>query len=121
MSLLGVENETSFQQISFLARVPPLGIGVYQLLEALSSETALADYNLYHHDKANLDKPYRTFNIKEIQNALDEIMLENSYMKVWFSGISGLVEVCYVNCLKIQLMGGGGNWNTSLIFFPLFS
>ncbi|XP_044301669.1 alpha-mannosidase 2 [Varanus komodoensis] len=79
-------------QISFLTHLPPLGFGVYQLLEGLSSETVLADYNLYHNDKAKLDKPYRIFNIKEIQNALDEIMLENSYMKIWFSGNSGLVE-----------------------------
>ncbi|XP_061479767.1 alpha-mannosidase 2 [Rhineura floridana] len=79
-------------QISFLARVPPLGFGVYQLLEGLSSETVLADYNLYHNDKAKLVKPYRIFNVKQIQNALDEIMLENSYVKVWFSGNSGLLE-----------------------------
>ncbi|XP_053263598.1 alpha-mannosidase 2 [Podarcis raffonei] len=79
-------------QISFLVRIPPLGFGVYQLLEGLSSEAALADYNLYHNDKAKLVKPYRVFNVKEIQNALDEIMLENSYMKVWFSGNSGLLE-----------------------------
>ncbi|XP_062985608.1 alpha-mannosidase 2 [Elgaria multicarinata webbii] len=79
-------------QISFLAHLPPLGFGVYQLLEGLNSETILADYNLYHNDKAKLVKPYRIFNVKEIQNALDEIMLENSYMKIWFSGNSGLLE-----------------------------
>uniref|UniRef100_A0A8D0E1N9 Alpha-mannosidase n=1 Tax=Salvator merianae TaxID=96440 RepID=A0A8D0E1N9_SALMN len=79
-------------QVSFLASIPPLGFGVYQLLEGLSSETVLADYNLYHYDKAKLVKPYRIFSVKEIQNALDEIMLENSYMKVWFSGNSGLLE-----------------------------
>ena len=81
-------------QISFLAHVPPLGFGVYQLLEGPSLETVLADYNLYHNDKAKLVKTDRVFNVKEIQNALDEIMLENIYMKIWFSGNSGLVEVC---------------------------
>nr|XP_020635653.1 alpha-mannosidase 2 [Pogona vitticeps] len=79
-------------QISFLAHVPPLGFGVYQLLEGPSLETVLADYNLYHNDKAKLVKTDRVFNVKEIQNALDEIMLENTYMKIWFSGNSGLVE-----------------------------
>ncbi|XP_013915232.1 PREDICTED: alpha-mannosidase 2 [Thamnophis sirtalis] len=79
-------------QISFLAQLPPLGFGVYELLEGLNSETALADYNLYHNDKAKLVKPYRIFTVKEVQNALDEIMLENHYMKIWFSGNSGLVE-----------------------------
>ncbi|KAL8203549.1 UNVERIFIED_CONTAM: Alpha-mannosidase 2 [Gekko kuhli] len=79
-------------QISFVTHVPPLGFGVYQLLEGLNTETILADYNLYHTDKSKLVKPQRIFNIKEIPNALDEIMLENSYMKVWFSGSSGLLE-----------------------------
>ncbi|XP_060617870.2 alpha-mannosidase 2 [Anolis sagrei] len=79
-------------QISFLAHIPPLGFGVYQLLEGLGSETVLADYNLYHNDKAKAVTPYRVFNVKEIQNALDEIMLENTYMKIWFSGHSGLIE-----------------------------
>ncbi|KAL7988869.1 hypothetical protein Chor_007788 [Crotalus horridus] len=78
--------------ISFLAQLPPLGFGVYELLEGLNSETAVADYNLYHNDKAKLVKPYRIFTVKEVQNALDEIMLENHYMKIWFSGNSGLVE-----------------------------
>lgn len=76
-----------------MAQLPPLGFGVYELLEGLNSETGLADYNLYHNDKAKLVKPYRIFTVKEVQNALDEIMLENHYMKIWFSGNSGLVEV----------------------------
>ncbi|XP_048359318.1 alpha-mannosidase 2 [Sphaerodactylus townsendi] len=79
-------------QISFMAHVPPLGFGTYQLLEGLNTETILVDYNLYHTDKSKLVKPHDIFNIKEIPNALDEIMLENSYMKVWFSGTSGLLE-----------------------------
>lgn len=96
ISALEIRNVTFsffFKQISFLAQLPPLGFGVYELLEGLNSETALADYNLYHNDKAKLVKPYRIFTVKEVQNALDEIMLENHYMKIWFSGNSGLVEV----------------------------
>ncbi|KAH0628122.1 hypothetical protein JD844_008886 [Phrynosoma platyrhinos] len=82
----------SVPHISFLAHIPPLGFGVYQLLEGQGSETVLADYNLYHNDKTKASKPFRIFNVKEIKNALDEIMLENTYMKIWFSGNSGLIE-----------------------------
>lgn len=99
-----------------MAHVPPLGFGVYQLLEGLNTETILADYNLYHTDKSKPVKPQRIFNIKEIQNALDEIMLENSYMKVWFSGSSGLLEVCMLSTWKYLIVNEEmGSFN--LIFF----
>uniref|UniRef100_A0A8D0H1C9 Alpha-mannosidase n=1 Tax=Sphenodon punctatus TaxID=8508 RepID=A0A8D0H1C9_SPHPU len=80
-------------QISFVAHVPPLGLGVYQLLEVLSSEAVLADYNIYINGRNNVQvNPDRIFKIKEMQNGVEDIILENSYMKTWFSGISGLME-----------------------------
>lgn len=98
-----------------MAHVPPLGFGVYQLLEGINTETILADYNLYHTDKSKLTKPQRIFNIKEIQNALDEIMLENSYMKVWFSGSSGLLEVCMLCVWKYLIVKGkNGKYQSNL-------
>lgn len=100
-----------------MAHVPPLGFGVYQLLEGPSSETVLADYNLYH-DAAKVVKLYKTFNVKEIKNALDEIMLENSYMKVWFSGNSGLLEVRWFNCFKRLDLGKKIKNNSLNNFFP---
>ncbi|KAM6036285.1 alpha-mannosidase 2 isoform 2-T2 [Theristicus caerulescens] len=78
-------------QMSFVAHLPPLGIGVYQLLEVQSSETVLADYNIYMRNSRQ-EKPDRLFKIKEMQNSMDNIILENSYMKLWFSGMSGLLE-----------------------------
>ncbi|XP_068781160.1 alpha-mannosidase 2 isoform X1 [Struthio camelus] len=80
-------------QISFLAHLPPLGLGVYQLLEIQSSETDLADYTIYMSGRNNMQvKPDRIFTIKEMQNSVDNIILENAYMKLWFSGMSGLLE-----------------------------
>lgn len=38
------------------------------------------------------EKPDRIFKIKEMPNSVDNIILENSYMKLWFSGMSGLLE-----------------------------
>uniref|UniRef100_A0A663MTN4 mannosyl-oligosaccharide 1,3-1,6-alpha-mannosidase n=1 Tax=Athene cunicularia TaxID=194338 RepID=A0A663MTN4_ATHCN len=78
-------------EISFVAHLPPLGIGVYQLLEVQSSEAVLADYNIYLRNSKQ-EKPDRLFKIKEMQNSVDNIILENSYMKLWFSGMSGLLE-----------------------------
>lgn len=80
-------------QISFLAHLPPLGLVVYQLLEVQSSETDLADYTIYMSGRNNMQvKPDRIFKIKGMQNSVDNIILENSYMKLWFSGMSGLME-----------------------------
>uniref|UniRef100_A0A8C0FTW6 Alpha-mannosidase n=1 Tax=Bubo bubo TaxID=30461 RepID=A0A8C0FTW6_BUBBB len=78
-------------QISFVAHLPPLGLGVYQLLEVQSSEAVLADYNIYLRNSRQ-EKPDKLFKIKEMQNSVDNIILENSYMKLWFSGMSGLLE-----------------------------
>uniref|UniRef100_A0A672TQ59 mannosyl-oligosaccharide 1,3-1,6-alpha-mannosidase n=1 Tax=Strigops habroptila TaxID=2489341 RepID=A0A672TQ59_STRHB len=78
-------------QISFVAHLPPLGLGVYQLLEIQSSEAVLADYNIYLRNSRQ-EKPDRLFKIKEMQNSVDNIILENTYMKLWFSGMSGLLE-----------------------------
>uniref|UniRef100_A0A8C0IPL0 Alpha-mannosidase n=1 Tax=Chelonoidis abingdonii TaxID=106734 RepID=A0A8C0IPL0_CHEAB len=80
-------------QISFMVHLPPLGLGVYQLLEVLNSEMFLADYNIYTSGGNNVQvNPDKVFKIKEMQNSADDITLENSYMKLWFSGISGLLK-----------------------------
>uniref|UniRef100_A0A8B9IRY8 Mannosidase alpha class 2A member 1 n=1 Tax=Amazona collaria TaxID=241587 RepID=A0A8B9IRY8_9PSIT len=78
-------------QISFVAHLPPLGLGVYRLMEIQSSEAVLADYDIYMR-KSGQEKPDRLFKIKEMENSVDNIILENSYMKLWFSGMSGLLE-----------------------------
>ncbi|NXN06479.1 MA2A1 mannosidase, partial [Indicator maculatus] len=78
-------------QISFVAHLPPLGLGVYQLLEVQSSESVLADYTIYVKNSRQ-EKLDRLFKIKEMENSVDNIILENSYMKLWFSGMSGLLE-----------------------------
>ncbi|XP_038258205.1 alpha-mannosidase 2 isoform X2 [Dermochelys coriacea] len=80
-------------QISFVVHLPPLGLGVYQLLEVLSSEMVLADYNIYTNEGNNVQvNPDEVFKIKDMQNSVDDITLENSFMKLWFSGISGLLK-----------------------------
>ncbi|KAJ7423563.1 alpha-mannosidase 2 isoform X3 [Pitangus sulphuratus] len=79
------------KMISFVAHLPPLGIGVYQLLADESSEGVLADYNIYIRNSRQ-EKADRIFKIKEMENSADNIILENAYLKLWFSGMSGLLE-----------------------------
>ncbi|KAF4803499.1 mannosidase alpha class 2A member 1 [Turdus rufiventris] len=79
------------KMISFVAHLPPLGIGVYQLLEDESSEAVLADYSIYVRNRRQ-ENTDGVFKIKEMQHAVDNIILENAYMKLWFSGMSGLLE-----------------------------
>ncbi|XP_030049323.1 alpha-mannosidase 2 [Microcaecilia unicolor] len=80
-------------QLSFLAHVTALGLGVYQLLETLSSDTNLSDYSMYTHGRDVVRvTPDRMFKIQEIQSTVNEITIENIYLKLWFSGISGLME-----------------------------
>jgi len=81
-----------------VVHLPPLGLGVYQLLEVQSSEAVLAGYNMYTRNSRQ-EKPDRLFKIKEMQNSVDNIILENSYVKLWFSGMSGLLEV---RCIIFQ-------------------
>lgn len=80
-------------QLSFIAHVTALGLGVYQLLETLSSETNLSDYSMYINGRNDVKvTPDKVFKIQEIQNLMTDITIENYYLKLWFSGISGLME-----------------------------
>ncbi|XP_069481585.1 alpha-mannosidase 2 [Ambystoma mexicanum] len=80
-------------QISFTAHLPALGLIVYQLVEGMSSETVLADYGMYISGQTDVKvNTNRLFKIEEMQNAEDEITIENAYMKLQFSGLSGLLE-----------------------------
>nr|XP_023403826.1 alpha-mannosidase 2 isoform X2 [Loxodonta africana] len=79
-------SQTAYE-ISFLAHVPPLGLKVYKILESASSKPSLADYVLYN----GKTEVRGIFNIKNIKSAEEDIMLENSFIKLWF-GQSGLMQ-----------------------------
>lgn len=78
-----------------MAHLPPLGIGVYQLLQDENSDAVFTDYNIYVRNSRQ-ERADQVFKIKEMQHSVDNIILENAYMKLWFSGMSGLLEVCYI-------------------------
>ncbi|KAM9101025.1 alpha-mannosidase 2 [Sarcophilus harrisii] len=74
-------------QISFVAHLLPLSLKIYQLLESESSESHMAAYAVY-----NMEASSGTiFKIKEMKFNTDDIAIENSCMKLDFSG-SGLME-----------------------------
>lgn len=80
-------------QICFTAHLPAFGLSIYQLVEGLSSETILADYVLHTSGQTdNRVNAAKLFQIKEIQNGADEITIENVYLKLHFSALSGLLE-----------------------------
>ncbi|KAF6125623.1 mannosidase alpha class 2A member 1 [Phyllostomus discolor] len=74
-------------EISFLVQMPPLGLKVYTLLESTSSNPHLAEYVLYNGNIENKG----IFNIKSIKSTEEDIILENSFIKLRF-GQSGLME-----------------------------
>ncbi|XP_068944256.1 alpha-mannosidase 2 [Petaurus breviceps papuanus] len=74
-------------QISFLAHLLPLSMKVYQLLESESSESHVAAYTVYNTEASS----GTIFKIKEMKVSTDVITIENSYIKLDFSG-SGLME-----------------------------
>ncbi|XP_072453348.1 alpha-mannosidase 2 isoform X1 [Notamacropus eugenii] len=74
-------------QISFVAHLLPLSMKIYQLLESESSESHMAAYTIYNTEASS----GTVFKIKEMKVNTDDISIENSYIKLDFSG-SGLME-----------------------------
>lgn len=74
-------------EISFLARVPPLGLKVYKIFKSESSSSHLANYFLYNDGIEEKG----VFHIKSMTDATDAITIENPFMALWFDG-SGLME-----------------------------
>ncbi|XP_003788972.1 alpha-mannosidase 2 isoform X1 [Otolemur garnettii] len=90
-----VISKTAYE-VSFLARVPPLGMKVFRILKSATSNSHLADYVFYNgkiEDTVSKNKVEDTgiFKIKNKQNAEEAITLENSFIALWFAP-SGLLE-----------------------------
>ncbi|XP_053557510.1 alpha-mannosidase 2 [Bombina bombina] len=97
-------------QVSFLAHLPALGLAVYQLMEAVSSDVVKADYTHFVRGQSNIKViSDGTFKINERNNVADDLTIENAYLKLWFSERSGLLE-------KIQTKENGKTHNVKVEF-----
>ncbi|XP_022360489.1 alpha-mannosidase 2 isoform X1 [Enhydra lutris kenyoni] len=79
-------SQTAYE-ISFLVQIPPLGLKVYTILESASSDPHLTEYVLHN---GNI-KDKGIFNMKNVKSTDEDIILENSFVKLRF-GQSGLME-----------------------------
>lgn len=78
-------------QVSFVAHLSPLGFAVYQLVESESSETIKADYTIFTRGKSKVTSD-GVFQVTELDDIVQDLTLENSYLKLDFSQMSGLLE-----------------------------
>ncbi|XP_075037639.1 alpha-mannosidase 2 [Mixophyes fleayi] len=79
-------------QVSFLAHLPPLGLAVYQLVEAESTDVVKAEYTIFVRERSNKVISDGIFHVNELDNIVSDLTIENSYLKLWFSQTSGLLE-----------------------------
>ncbi|XP_063309707.1 alpha-mannosidase 2 [Pelobates fuscus] len=79
-------------QVSFLAQLPALGIAVYKLLEAESPEAIKTEYTIFVRGRSNKVIADGVFQITELNNIVDDLTIENTYLKLGFSGTTGLLE-----------------------------
>uniref|UniRef100_A0A4W3JJA1 mannosyl-oligosaccharide 1,3-1,6-alpha-mannosidase n=1 Tax=Callorhinchus milii TaxID=7868 RepID=A0A4W3JJA1_CALMI len=80
-------------QVSFLAQVPALGLGLYQLVEAQDIKTVLADYTVCLNGREDVTvSTDSAFILNVLKSSTDDLIIENSNMKAWFSGTKGFIQ-----------------------------
>ncbi|XP_041041585.1 alpha-mannosidase 2 isoform X2 [Carcharodon carcharias] len=78
-------------QVSFVAQISALGLGLYQLVKAPDIKTVPADYTVYLNgrEEISIDSPFK---INVLKSHAGDITFENSNLKAWFSGTKGFLE-----------------------------
>ena len=81
-------------------RLPALGLGVLQLQLGLDGHRTLpSSTRVYLHGRRLAVSRHEAFPLRVIDSGTGDFAISNRYMKVWFSGLSGL--------LKVKGQGGG--------------
>ncbi|KAG2466885.1 MA2A1 mannosidase, partial [Polypterus senegalus] len=96
-------------QVSFVTQLPALGLKVYQLAQGTDVNVLLADYNLYKMGEAIPVNSNSAFKVNVMQSNPMNYIIENSHLKIWCSGSSGLME-------KIRLKETGKELNVKVEF-----
>ncbi|XP_043934204.1 alpha-mannosidase 2x isoform X2 [Protopterus annectens] len=80
-------------QVSFMARLPALGMSVFQLYESYDRHTTLkSEVKIYLHGRDLTVSKRETFSVKVLESSTDDFYIENQHMQVHFSGLTGLME-----------------------------
>ncbi|KAM4747675.1 alpha-mannosidase 2x-like isoform 2-T2 [Rhinophrynus dorsalis] len=80
-------------QVSFTARLPSLGLSIFQLHMSFDAHTTLkSSVRVYLHGRELTLKKQDVFPVKILETSTDDFYLENQYMQVWFSGTTGLLK-----------------------------
>ncbi|XP_062924709.1 alpha-mannosidase 2 [Mobula hypostoma] len=77
-------------QVSFLAKISALGLGIYQLVKTEDIKTKLADYTIYTNRRDIIT--FDPFKISVLESSAGDITIENANLKAWFSGTKGFLE-----------------------------
>ncbi|KAG8575395.1 hypothetical protein GDO81_009541 [Engystomops pustulosus] len=80
-------------QVSFTVRLPALGLSIFQLYMSFDAHTTLkSNVRVYLHGRDLNIKKQETFSVKLLETSTDDFYVENQYMQVWFSGVTGLLK-----------------------------
>ncbi|XP_059825489.1 alpha-mannosidase 2 [Hypanus sabinus] len=77
-------------QVSFVAKISALGLGIYQLVKTQDIKTKLADYTIYTNRRDTIT--FDPFKISVLESSAGDIAIENANLKAWFSGTKGFLE-----------------------------
>ncbi|XP_064422099.1 alpha-mannosidase 2x isoform X1 [Latimeria chalumnae] len=80
-------------QVSFPARLPALGLSIFQLLESFDTHMTLkSESTVYLHGRKRSVKKREAFPVKILDDSTDDFYMENQQALFRFSGLNGLLE-----------------------------
>uniref|UniRef100_A0A673XH22 mannosyl-oligosaccharide 1,3-1,6-alpha-mannosidase n=1 Tax=Salmo trutta TaxID=8032 RepID=A0A673XH22_SALTR len=85
------EPTTASTELSFIAQVPALGLGVYQLGKAARGGAETAEY-VFFRQSGELSVNVKHFTVNIPQDASTPLSIHNPHLQVWSSHTTGLME-----------------------------
>lgn len=114
--LVSVSASLPSSQASFPARLPALGLAVFQLYDSFdSSLTLFSDSLLRLHGQNLAQRRLDPLPLRIHDSDQQDFFIQSQNLQLWFSGTTGMLEVsldlnnCHVSQLKILL---------SIVIFP---
>ncbi|XP_051898632.1 alpha-mannosidase 2x isoform X1 [Pristis pectinata] len=82
---------TDTYQVSFVARLPALGLAVFQLSESFNAPVN-SNVAIYLRNRDVTVSKKEPFSVKILESSTNDFFIENQHMQVWFNGVTGLME-----------------------------